>query len=109
MVGSLQRETVIKKKRVLSSVGMRCVKQSRCGLVLENVMLNKSSSMKLIVESNEHRLSVALSEESIEWSPLFKRSREKLVDIIGDDCVMEGVGPAPDGNRIRAVRIRALL
>lgn len=22
-----------------------------------------------------------------------------LVDIIADDCVMEGVGPAPDGNR----------
>ena len=24
---------------------------------------------------------------------------ERLVDIIADDCVMEGVGPAPDGNR----------
>jgi ketosteroid isomerase-like protein len=28
-----------------------------------------------------------------------QRAPEKLVDIIGDDCVMEGVGPAPDGNR----------
>jgi ketosteroid isomerase-like protein len=27
------------------------------------------------------------------------RAPEKLVDIIADDCVMEGVGPAPDGNR----------
>ena len=24
---------------------------------------------------------------------------ERLVDIIADDCVMEGVGPAPDGSR----------
>ena len=24
---------------------------------------------------------------------------ERLVDIIADDCVMEGVGPEPDGNR----------
>jgi ketosteroid isomerase-like protein len=28
-----------------------------------------------------------------------QRAPEKLVDIIADDCVMEGVGPAPDGNR----------
>jgi ketosteroid isomerase-like protein len=28
-----------------------------------------------------------------------ERAPEKLVDIISDDCVMEGVGPAPDGNR----------
>jgi ketosteroid isomerase-like protein len=27
------------------------------------------------------------------------RAPDKLVDIIADDCVMEGVGPAPDGNR----------
>ena len=27
------------------------------------------------------------------------RAHEKLVDIIADDCVMEGVGPAPEGNR----------
>src|SRR4030095_2150891 len=27
------------------------------------------------------------------------REPEMLVDIIADDCVMEGVGPAPDGNR----------
>ena len=27
------------------------------------------------------------------------RAPEKLVDIIAGDCVMEGVGPAPDGNR----------
>jgi ketosteroid isomerase-like protein len=27
-----------------------------------------------------------------------QRAPEKLVDIIADDCVMEGVGPAPDGN-----------
>jgi ketosteroid isomerase-like protein len=27
------------------------------------------------------------------------RAPEKLVDIIADDCVMEGVGPAPEGNR----------
>ena len=26
-----------------------------------------------------------------------QRAPEKLVDIIADDCVMEGVGPAPDG------------
>jgi hypothetical protein len=26
------------------------------------------------------------------------RAPEKLVDIIADNCVMEGVGPAPDGN-----------
>jgi hypothetical protein len=24
---------------------------------------------------------------------------EKLIDIVADDCVMEAVGPAPDGNR----------
>jgi ketosteroid isomerase-like protein len=28
-----------------------------------------------------------------------QRAPERLVDIIADDCVMEGVGPAPDGNR----------
>jgi hypothetical protein len=27
-----------------------------------------------------------------------KRAPDKLVDIIATDCVMEGVGPAPDGN-----------
>jgi len=27
-----------------------------------------------------------------------ERAPEKLVDIIADDCVMEGVGPAPDGS-----------
>ena len=27
-----------------------------------------------------------------------ERAPEKLVDLIGDDCVMEGTGPAPDGN-----------
>jgi hypothetical protein len=27
-----------------------------------------------------------------------RRAPEKLVDIIADDCRMEGVGPAPDGN-----------
>jgi len=27
-----------------------------------------------------------------------ERAPEKLVDIIADDCVMEGTGPAPDGN-----------
>lgn len=27
------------------------------------------------------------------------REPDRLVDIIADDCVMEGVGPAPDGNR----------
>jgi len=26
------------------------------------------------------------------------RAPEKLVDIIADDCLMEGTGPAPDGN-----------
>ena len=26
------------------------------------------------------------------------RAPEKLVDIIGEDCLMEGTGPAPDGN-----------
>jgi len=26
------------------------------------------------------------------------RAPERLVDIIADNCVMEGVGPAPDGN-----------
>jgi ketosteroid isomerase-like protein len=26
-----------------------------------------------------------------------ERAPEKLVDIIADDCVMEGTGPAPDG------------
>ena len=29
----------------------------------------------------------------LEWAP------EKLVDLIADDGVMEGTGPAPDGNR----------
>ena len=28
-----------------------------------------------------------------------ERAPEKLVDVIGPDCVMEGTGPAPDGNR----------
>jgi hypothetical protein len=28
-----------------------------------------------------------------------QRAPEKLIDIIADDCVMEGVGPAPEGNR----------
>jgi hypothetical protein len=28
-----------------------------------------------------------------------QRAPDMLVDIIADDCVMEGVGPAPDGNR----------
>jgi ketosteroid isomerase-like protein len=27
-----------------------------------------------------------------------ERAPEKLVDIIAEDCVMEGTGPAPDGN-----------
>jgi ketosteroid isomerase-like protein len=27
-----------------------------------------------------------------------ERAPEKLVDLIADDCVMEGTGPAPDGN-----------
>ncbi len=27
-----------------------------------------------------------------------ERAPEKLVDVIGEDCVMEGVGPAPEGN-----------
>jgi len=27
-----------------------------------------------------------------------ERAPDKLVDIIADDCIMEGVGPAPDGN-----------
>jgi hypothetical protein len=27
-----------------------------------------------------------------------ERAPEKLVDLIAEDCVMEGVGPAPDGN-----------
>jgi hypothetical protein len=27
-----------------------------------------------------------------------ERAPERLVDLIGPDCVMEGVGPAPDGN-----------
>jgi ketosteroid isomerase-like protein len=27
-----------------------------------------------------------------------ERAPDKLVDIIADDCVMEGTGPAPDGN-----------
>ena len=30
-----------------------------------------------------------------------ERAPEKLVDIIADDCVMEGTGPAPDGNAWR--------
>jgi hypothetical protein len=28
-----------------------------------------------------------------------QRAPEKLVDLIGPDCVMEGTGPAPEGNR----------
>jgi ketosteroid isomerase-like protein len=28
-----------------------------------------------------------------------QQAPDKLVGIIADDCVMEGVGPAPDGNR----------
>lgn len=28
-----------------------------------------------------------------------ERAPEKFVDLIADDCVMEGTGPAPDGNR----------
>ena len=28
-----------------------------------------------------------------------ERAPEKLVNLIADDCVMEGAGPAPDGNR----------
>ena len=28
-----------------------------------------------------------------------QRTPDGLIDIIGDDCVMEGVGPAPEGNR----------
>ena len=28
-----------------------------------------------------------------------ERAPDKLLDIVADDCVMEGVGPAPDGNR----------
>jgi ketosteroid isomerase-like protein len=28
-----------------------------------------------------------------------ERAPEKLVDLIAEDCVMEGTGPAPDGNR----------
>jgi len=28
-----------------------------------------------------------------------ERAPEKLVNLIADDCVMEGTGPAPDGNR----------
>jgi ketosteroid isomerase-like protein len=28
-----------------------------------------------------------------------ERAPDKLVDLIADDCVMEGTGPAPDGNR----------
>lgn len=28
-----------------------------------------------------------------------ERAPDKLVDVIADDCVMEGTGPAPDGNR----------
>jgi SnoaL-like domain len=27
-----------------------------------------------------------------------ERAPDKLVDLIADDCVMEGAGPAPDGN-----------
>jgi ketosteroid isomerase-like protein len=27
-----------------------------------------------------------------------ERAPEKLVDLIAEDCVMEGTGPAPDGN-----------
>lgn len=28
-----------------------------------------------------------------------ERAPKKLVNLIADDCVMEGTGPAPDGNR----------
>ena len=28
-----------------------------------------------------------------------ERAPDKLVELIADDCVMEGTGPAPDGNR----------
>jgi ketosteroid isomerase-like protein len=28
-----------------------------------------------------------------------EQAPDKLVDLIADDCVMEGTGPAPDGNR----------
>src|SRR5205823_8695655 len=28
-----------------------------------------------------------------------ERAPEKLVNLIAEDCVMEGTGPAPDGNR----------
>ena len=31
-----------------------------------------------------------------------QRAPEKLVDLIAADCVMEGTGPAPDGNVGRA-------
>jgi ketosteroid isomerase-like protein len=30
-----------------------------------------------------------------------ERAPDKLVDLIADDCVMEGPGPAPDGSRLR--------
>ena len=34
-----------------------------------------------------------------QFSAAFReKAPEKLVDIIADDCVMEGTGPAPDGN-----------
>jgi ketosteroid isomerase-like protein len=28
-----------------------------------------------------------------------QRAPDRLIDIVADDCVMEGVGPAPEGNR----------
>jgi len=33
-----------------------------------------------------------------QFNAAFQGAPEKLVDIIADDCVMEGTGPAPDGN-----------
>ena len=32
-----------------------------------------------------------------------ERAPEKLADIIAEDCVMEGTGPAPDGNVLEGV------
>ena len=32
-------------------------------------------------------------------SAFLERAPDKLVDLIAEDCVMEGTGPAPDGNR----------
>ena len=34
-----------------------------------------------------------------QFNGAFRRGARTAVDIIADDCVMEGVGPAPDGNR----------